>query len=278
MRRLQIAMSLMGVVVSASALAYSAPVESRNIDGAIEFSRPFVQQEALGVDESPAIQEPLAPSQQSVRREEGIQAQYFERIEQLIQEVSQLRGVLEVQEHRIGQLEQQLKQQYSDLDQRLGNGAPQTPVQSATISQPVAPVAVSHKVTGEQLVDQHRLYSTAYSLLKEKKFSEAKPLLAEYVRRYPDGQYAVNAHYWLGELLLVSGETQQAKIEFNTVISDYADSSKRADAMLKLGFIYADEGEIQIAKKQLMTLKKLYPDSPTAKLAERRLSRLEERS
>lgn len=274
-----------GILVSTSLFAYSAPVEMRE-QPQVAFAQPFSPNET---GEMPAISEPLSPSQQSVHREEGpVGANRLDKLEQLSEEVRQLRGLVEMQQHVIGQLQSTQLRQFQDLDQRLAALAisanksrenhsffRRKPVDSTESTQ-VAAQPKAEIASGKQVLDQQRLYESAYSHLKNKEFPQAKPILKEYLQHYPTGQYAVNAHYWLGELFLLSGETQQAKTEFARVVSDYPSSSKMADAMLKLGFIYADEGQSRAARKQFLKIKELYPNSATAKLADQRLSRIEE--
>ncbi len=276
-----------GLLVSPLAFAYSAPVEMRE-QPQVAIAKPFSSAET---GERPAISEPLSPSQQSVqglRGQQLFESARFDKLEQLFEEVSQLRGQVEIQEHLIQQLQSTQQRQYQDIDSRLvatealakSKGShsffrsKSSEVENTAKPEPISQEA-PQQLSGEQVLDQQRLYGLAYSYLKNKEFLKARPILEEYLVQYPTGQYAVNAHYWLGELLLVSGETQQAKVEFNTVVSNYPTSSKIADAMLKLGFIYADEGQSTVARKQLLKIKELYPNSATAKLADQRLSRIE---
>ena len=240
-----------GLLLSSMAHAYRAPVVERGVI-------PELSSGAQGPSQDPVTPELIA------------------QMELLAQAMRELRGQLEEQNHRIEQLEKQQLSQYQDLDSRLSE-LKISPLQ-AEVTAPVAqtaPKVASLPVSREdQGRAQQALYQSAYTLLRDKKYQQAEPILHQYLSLYPNGYYAVNAHYWLGELLLLSGKIQEAKVEFNTVADEFANSGKAADAMLKLGFIYSDEGQTRVAREQFQKVLEKFPDSPASQLAEQRLSLL----
>jgi TolA-binding protein len=59
--------------------------------------------------------------------------------------------------------------------------------------------------------------------------------------------------------------------EFDTVIKQYSDSPKVPEAMLKLALIHENQGKHAQAQTELRQLKKKYPKSAAAKLADQQL-------
>ena len=59
------------------------------------------------------------------------------------------------------------------------------------------------------------------------------------------GRYA---HYWLGELYLLDGDSASAKKHFETLLGQFGDNRRVPDAMFKLGRIYHQEGDVAKAK------------------------------
>ena len=94
------------------------------------------------------------------------------------------------------------------------------------------------------------------------------------MRAYPEGQYAANAQYWLGEAYYVNGDKEKALASFQRVVEVYGESSKASDALLKIGYIQDDIGRLPEARQTLETVIQKYPGTSAARLAESRLQRL----
>ena len=123
----------------------------------------------------------------------------------------------------------------------------------------------------QAVLAEEKNYQAAYNLLANKQYAQAQAGMQDYIKKYPNGKFAANAHYWLGELALISGNTKQALTEFGTVTNKFADSQKAADAMLKTGLIYYNEHQLIQAENQLKTLIHKYPDSNSAQMAKQKL-------
>ena len=123
--------------------------------------------------------------------------------------------------------------------------------------------------------EEQKAYRAAFDLLKSGKFTEATVALTEFLRKYPSGDFADNAQYWLGEAYYVNQEFDPALKAFKQLLVDYPDSPKRAHSMLKIGFIYDENGQKDQARKILTELTIQYPKSTAASLATKRLKRLQ---
>lgn len=275
------------VVVAPSVFAYSAPVVTREP----ATMGPEYGQEGQGYsDEAPSWQPEYAgnevPAQQRVGKSNSANnPQLLVQIEQMAQEIRELRGQLEEQAHMLKVLEEVQRKQYQDLDQRFaaGNPTPSAPKARPAPApvEPNDPLKISADTPAAEAnasfgpEQEQAVYQKAYGFIKNKQYTQAISALQVYVKQYPTGQYAGNAHYWLGELLLLQGNGSQASSEFSAVIKSYPQSPKVADAMLKLGLIYADQGQWDIARDQLTSIKQKFPGSSTAQLAEQRLHQLD---
>lgn len=219
-------------------------------------------------------------------------------------EIQRLRGKLEIQSHEIQSLKTQQQAYYNDLDQRISMLSSKTagkktsqPVLSlddstdasltsasskpvtektdilSTTTAPAATVASSTTAVTDG-ADETSRYNAAYALIEQKKFPDAVTAMNAFLKNYPDGQYAANAHYWLGELAFAQHQDDKAIQEFTIVIDRYPTSSKISASLLKLGFSYANLGKTGEARKQLLKVQQLFPDSVPAQLAEQRLKTL----
>lgn len=189
------------------------------------------------------------------------------RIERLQQEVLNLHGALDERQHEIKKLNERLQSMYVDLDQRISASTKS----SASMSHGGAMISgVSH----ENDVAEQALYNAAYELIKQRQYREAANSMQRYVQHYGQGRFAANAHYWLGELHLLEGESNKAISEFEIVIKQYADSNKIPDSLLKLGVLYHNRGEITHARENFNRVIKLFPDSSAARLAQSKLEKM----
>lgn len=130
--------------------------------------------------------------------------------------------------------------------------------------------------TQPSVAEEQQTYQTAFNLIKAKKYNEAVVILQKMLQKYPSGQFAANAHYWLGELYGLMGKNDQSATEFLTVVKKYPDSPKIADSQLKLGLIYVAQLKWPDAKVIFKKVNSKYPGSPSARLAQEQLKQLKQ--
>jgi tol-pal system protein YbgF len=117
-------------------------------------------------------------------------------------------------------------------------------------------------------------YQAAVDALKAGDYAEAISMLREFIRRYPDHDYADNAQYWLGEAYYAQKDYKRALEEFRATVERYPRGNKVPDALLKVGYCYAALGQIADARATLEQLISVYPRSRSAQLATTRLDTL----
>jgi tol-pal system protein YbgF len=155
-------------------------------------------------------------------------------------------------------------------------GTAQTPQVPAT-----APSAVS-SARPQQIIQMAPVdpaqeqadYKDAFNLLKAGKYDEAIRAYSDFLRKYPSGSYAANAQYWLGEANYVRRQFPAAIQEFQKVVTNYPESRKLPDAMLKIGYIHYEMKQSDDARRVLSELTQTYPGTTAARLAENRLQRM----
>ncbi|MFK8066890.1 MAG: tol-pal system protein YbgF [Gammaproteobacteria bacterium] len=117
-------------------------------------------------------------------------------------------------------------------------------------------------------------YSEAFALLKQGKHEKARDKFREFLKQYPDSQYADNAQYWLGEAYYAKRDFESAIKEYKLLMSHYPESGKLSHAQLKIGYCYDELGQTDYARGELEDLIARYPGTSAANLAEQRLSRI----
>lgn len=240
---------------------------------------------------------PLALADTQTGLSPSAAADLLNQLETLQQDVQNLRGQLEEQDHEIKLLKQRQRDRYIDLDKRISllmsssmqkteetpvvssqpsaetsvTDVPQPPVEAPpVVSTPLsAPIAL--QATSPQAKEA---YNNAYELIRKKQFEAAEVTFSQFVKDYPDNALTGNGYYWLGELKLVLGKPKEALDEFQTVIQKFSGHNKEVDALYKLGIVNDQLGNASAAKSYLQTVIQRFPTTNTAKLASRYLENM----
>lgn len=204
----------------------------------------YSQVPVVDVGEPEASSAPPAPAANSAS-----QGELFYQLQLMQQEMMQLRGLVEEQAHMIGQLKKQSMERYIDLDKRISGLSSQVPAASSAPRAAVVAVPVAAKAApGEK-----EAYNNAYAMVTSKRFESALEAFKKFLIDYPDGQYAPNALYWMGELYQVvkPQDLEAARQVFTQLLERYPENSKAPDAMYKLGKVYYQKGNRVKSKEWL---------------------------
>jgi len=175
-------------------------------------------------------------------------------LQSLRDELRVLRGMVEEQSNSIRLLKQRQVDDYLDLDRRLGSLAKgssgRAPGQSTASAVNIAPVAAAAlpQVSGSA---EKAAYEQAYGTLKAGKVAAAKGAFSAYLGKYPQGRYAANGHYWLGEIYMLDNQLDKAGKAFAIVVEQYPAHRKMLDASFKLGKVYHLQGKDKQARALL---------------------------
>lgn len=118
-------------------------------------------------------------------------------------------------------------------------------------------------------------YEAAWKLLEQKNYRAAIARFKEFIKKYPQSEYANNAQYWIGESHYALREFDQAILEFDAVRRKYPKGDKVPAALLKQGFAFAELGDKVDARLILQELIDRYPQSQEAAKAKQKLKTLE---
>jgi tol-pal system protein YbgF len=197
--------------------------------------------------------------------------QMAQRIDAQQEEIRGLRGRIEELQNENVKLRKEQRDLYADLDKRLGETA-------ATAASAAAAAASAATAAGPSATpaggDEQTQYARALEELKARNYAAAVEILRGLAAAYPNGALADNTQYWLGEAYYVTQEYDHAAAAFQGVISNWPNSRKVPDAMLKLGYTQAEQNKLPAARATLSQLVARHPDSDAAKLATERLAKL----
>ncbi len=299
-RRLLTIATMAGFMIT-PAFAYEAPVVSGNAV-APSSEQPLIPVNSdnsdIAVQQQVTAQEAEAPAPDN-------SGNLPNQVQLLQQQVQNLQGQLEMQSHQIAQMQSLQMSQYQDLDRRINllaqgkrSEATQALVTASTATasaMPAAPAAIDANpeaplpkapaVAAASTVappppvapvvnSEQAMYQQAYNQLGKQQYTAAKTGFQAYLKQYPNGTYAADSHYWLGELALVMGDNANATKEFTTVTQQFASSPRVPASWMRLGGIYTAAGNTAQAKEAYNAVIRRFPNSSEAVQAKQQLSQL----
>lgn len=198
-------------------------------------------------------------------------------VQQLQQEVMRLNGMVEEQAHELRTLKDQSLERYVDLDRRVsalttgetpvGGGGTAATSASGSDADPTPSTGAANVSAQPGEADAYR---SAYALVRSQQFDQAVDAFQRFLRQFPAGRYAPNAHYWLGELYLVTQpvDLESSRQAFTLLLDEYPDNAKVPDALYKLGRVHFMKGNRDKAREYLDRVIRKYSDHAAARLAQ----------
>jgi len=224
-------------------------------------------------------------------------------------QVQSLQGQVEELHHQLDELKSRSKDQYIDLDSRIGRlegrnpAAPAAPVpgnagnaqvQDIQLGAPgaapapppqtpppgavggpgaasVPPPAAAAPATAE---DAKSAYDAAFSALKDGRYAESARRFQSFIEQHPGNELTPNAYYWLGESYYVTQNYPVSQDTFRKLLAQYPNSQKAPDALLKIGYCQYEQKQWDQAETTLNQVLQQYPNTTVANLAQGRLRAL----
>jgi tol-pal system protein YbgF len=127
-------------------------------------------------------------------------------------------------------------------------------------SAPAAPAAGN-------VTDEKDRYNRASAALKKGDYALAQQGFHDIITMYPSGDYADNAQYWIGVVLLNKGDKKGAIQAFDQVARTYPKSEKIPDALYKIGDTLLAMNNKPKAKEYFDYVIQNYPNTSGANFA-----------
>ena len=228
-------------------------------------------QDAVPVVEASTTEQLSPPVLEEVTADAGMASKRYDLMQDLREEVQLLRGRVEELSYELRRVKQQQLDDYLDVDRRLSalltgsqvanqaneskDSSDNNPLAQDASAEAEDNLQLNPDESGEQT--GRAFYETAVRedynsasgrLLKDRDIEGALVALKGHLEAYPNSPFAANAHYWLGEIYLLRGDTGLAREEFTTILDTHRTHPKAIDSKFKLGKIYFELGEIETAR------------------------------
>ncbi|MCD8339049.1 MAG: tol-pal system protein YbgF [Burkholderiales bacterium] len=187
---------------------------------------------------------------QQLKTMQETQTQMFDRLQYLTKEVQTLRGQVDDLTNNYGRQQDQL----TDTQGKKQEAAAK--VNKAT------QVAQDKEILAQQALDESRRY------IEKQDYANAIKGLTKFTQTYSTSKLYPEALYWLGTSYYGTKQFGRAIEVENRMISSYPKHAKVPDALLILGLAQEDSGKKTDANATFARLKKQYPKSEAAKLAQ----------
>ena len=149
----------------------------------------------------------------------------------------------------------------------IGETAPDTPLITSQANK--AAGTAGNQTSGQGGSDASsgtpkEIYDLALKKLQMGAYQEAQAELQNFLDLYPRDRLAGNAQYWLGETFYVQRDYKNATAAFLAGYTNYGDSIKAPDSLLKLGMTLVVMGEKKTGCDAFAELSVRFPDAPQA--------------
>ncbi len=195
-------------------------------------------------------------------------------LEQVKRLVTEMRGQIEVNEHRLGVIEKRLKIIHEDLSSQRAEAQKR---EQEKMEQEAAKRKAEEEAAKKKLPDIIRpkkkadFYKLAYSLVEAGQTRAARILFEEFLEKWPKDSYSDNALYWMGETYYAEGNFRKAALTFQQVRRKFPKGDKAPDSLLKLGYCFYSMKMYREALPFLKEFVQSYPRNPLAKKARKRI-------
>jgi tol-pal system protein YbgF len=225
-----------------------------------------------------------------------------ERINTLFDDLSKLRGEVEVLTYALQTSEERQKVLYKELNERLQkiedsalkiennvNSSDSSPtneplsqnnllIQEEEVLPEIAPEPIPQAVDLPPLVDkniEYQEFEDAKKLITATKYKEAFDALDKFVVNYPSSELLPEAKYNLGYTQFALRNYKAAINTFNKIVLEYPDNPIAPNSLYQVSNSQIQLTRITKAKQTLRTLIKKYPNADIIPSAKKRLKDLE---
>jgi tol-pal system protein YbgF len=205
-------------------------------------------------------------------------------VEALNQELSRIKGELEVAQHYLEVSQERQKELYADTDGRLrkleaaANAAANTSQAPQNNENPSSPAAQSTPAPTEAVAAEeaeNKALDNAQLLLKAGKYKEAFEAFDKFIQSYSNSKQVPTAQYGLGYSQFSLKNYKAAMATQQKLVTQFPDSPKVPDAKFNIANCQIQLSDVEGAKKTLKDLIAQHPTSELVPNAKRRLTILE---
>ena len=208
----------------------------------------------------------------------------FNQIQSLRDQMQQMQGQIEMLQHQLQQLQQTGKDQYVDIDSRLGklehaqasppagSAVPASaPATSAAGTSAPSSASATDTLSAADKAAAQADFDAAFRSLRAGNYVDSARGFRAFIDKYPQSPLVPNAYYWLGGSYYVTQNYKVALTAFQTLLEKYPDSPKAPESQLRIADCQIALKDYPAARATLLAVAKAHPGTPLAKRARDRV-------
>jgi tol-pal system protein YbgF len=212
----------------------------------------------------------------------------YSEVSQMREELASLKGIVEELRHANGQALNRLDVEDSlmvrkteDIEGRIARieqylGIAKETKRLSTVIVPAPSVQggkETSSVTQKQAAAtvQNALLSDGMQKMDKGDFNGARGNFSSFIAQNPKSELIDDAQFYIGETYFSEKWYEKAILEYQVVISKYPKSNKRPAALYKQALAFENIGDAVNAKARFKDVINVYPNSPEAKLAKKKV-------
>jgi tol-pal system protein YbgF len=224
----------------------------RSFDERMGVMKNLVEQDT---DAANKVSAALVALQTTLQKQQGDSATH---VDQLSGQIQTLNDTLDELKARLAKVSKQLEDMQSSQQSQAATQADLQAKQQALAAAPPPDV----------------LYNNALRDYNGDKNDLATQEFSDYVKFYPNTDFAGNCYFYLGEIQFRQGNYQQAAQSYDQVLQNFPTGNKAASAQLKKGFSLIELGKEEDGVAELRHVIQRYPKSNEALQARERLRKM----
>ena len=185
----------------------------------------------------------------------------FLKIQELEQEIAELRNELETQAYLLEKLLNELE----SLEDESDGGTSEEIIDEDIFR--------FEGINDSQSIDE--VYNSAINALENDDLENAKKLLDYFLINFPDAERIPLVLFWLGEISLIEGNIEDSFRYFLELVTNYQDHWRAPQSHKRLGDIYLSKDDIDNAKAKYNFVLKNYPNNSVSSIVLQILENME---
>ncbi|MGH9667361.1 MAG: tol-pal system protein YbgF [Bryobacteraceae bacterium] len=194
------------------------------------------------------------------------------KVDQMSNEFRAVRESVADMNARMGKLEAKIVDLGNAV--RTLNAPPPPPGPGGPSTGATTPDSAGNSAGGPAGMSAETTYNNAYADLQKGNFDLASQQFSDYLKYFPNTDYAPNAQFYLGDIYYRKGNYRSAAKAFDQVLERYPENAKSPSALYLKGMSLLKDNQRTAAAKEFRALIAKYSDDDLAAKAKAELRRL----
>ena len=204
----------------------------------------------------------------------------LEKLNKLEEEIANLSNNLDQNTYELQRIEDANQLRYMDLDKRIHQLetlillSNEDDNQDQIASGDIDENPLSDLIANDESEEEFLLWSNSLKLIENSRYSEAAENLRLLILSFPQGEYSIEAYFYLGDIYFQQQMYQDSIETFNSLLINFPENNRTPETIFKLGLNFLRLEDEIAAISNFNNVIQNYPESSAAILSEEELVKL----